>query len=176
MINFIIVVRIYSLFITFITALLRWYRSMLVCFSSSTMIISVTCDPISGMITSETWSSHPYRNTSVIWSKPRWMTFLHKDQDHTEVSSDQIWAGEDRQSRELISHTILSRFSFRRKVRFAPAEPRLRVDVEILWGNTLTGSSMWCSSVDPSSSSRFISQPVEWARRPSRELDFIWNF
>ena len=90
-------------------------------------------------------------------------------------------------SDSFFSHTMLSRFSFRRKVRFAPAEPLFNVEVEILWGNTLTGSSMWwtsifsmwwTSNVDPSSmsKSRFISQPVECARRPSRELDFICNF
>ena len=59
------------------------------------------------------------------------------------------------------SHTMLSRFSLRRKVRLFPVEPaRFRVDVEILVGKTLTASS--------------ISQ-VECCSRTSRELDFIWN-
>ena len=76
-----------------------------------------------------------------------------------------------------VSYTMLSRFSFRRKVLFEPAEPLLRVEVDILWGKTLTGSSMWspCSPIPDPPSSSFISQPVECARRPSRELDFIWN-
>ena len=67
MINSVIIVCIYSLFITFITALLRWYRSMVMYFSSWTMITSATNDQISGVITSETWSYHCYITTSVKW-------------------------------------------------------------------------------------------------------------
>ena len=77
--------------------------------------------------------------------------------------------------RALASHTMLSRFSFRRKVRFAPAPPLLRVEVEILCGKTLTGSSMMWRG-ECSTSSSFISQPDECARRPSREVDLIWKF
>ena len=54
---------------------------------------------------------------------------------------------------------MLSLFSFNRKVRLLE-EPRFRVEVEILFGKTLIGSS--------------ISQSEEESRsKPSLELDFI---
>ena len=54
---------------------------------------------------------------------------------------------------------MLSLFSFNRKVRLLE-EPRLRVEVEILFGKTLIGSSISQSDEDKSSN-------------PSRELDFF---
>ena len=56
---------------------------------------------------------------------------------------------------------MLSRFSFSRNVRLFD-EPLLRVEVDILFGKTLTGSSISQSEEDKSSS-------------PSLELDFFCN-
>ena len=61
----------------------------------------------------------------------------------------------------IIFQTMLSLFSFNRKVRLLE-EPRLSVEVEILFGKTLIGSS--------------ISQSDEESNnKPSLELDFIWK-
>ena len=147
--------------------------------------ISVILSLISDMITYQWYDQWSYQwcdhilGDMLTMVRAIWNTLqdnghsLYNDQDHNDHFLSQCSMIVTR--RAYASHTMLSRFSFRRKVRFAPADPLLRVEVEILCGKTLTGSSMmWRGECSISSS--FISQPDECARRPSREVDLIWKF